>query len=83
MTEGPAAECTCPPPFSVAEAEATFGRAGMEKIRKIVDEAPPLSPEQAAVLRSIFADGRQAAAKRDPRLCPTCSKLRPPGHEPD
>lgn len=83
MTEGPAAECTCPPPFSRAEAEATFGPAVMERIRKIVDEAPPLSPEQAVVLRGIFADGRRAAANRDPRLCPTCSKLRPPGQEPD
>ncbi len=83
MTVSPAGECSCPLPFSMAQAEATLGRTGMEKIRKIVDEAPPLSPEQAAALRGIFADGRRAAAKRDLRLGPTCSKLRPSDQEAD
>jgi hypothetical protein len=47
-------------PFSLADAEATFGPDDWEHIGDAVAAAPPFSPEQVMALRALFAAGRVA-----------------------
>ncbi|MFJ2717468.1 hypothetical protein [Streptomyces sp. NPDC087437] len=42
-------------PFSRAAAERLLGPAVVEEIRRQVDAAPPLRPEQRAHMRAVFA----------------------------
>lgn len=44
--------------FSLAAARELLGPAAMEAIRKSVDAAPPLRPEQREQLRAVFATAR-------------------------
>jgi hypothetical protein len=50
-------------PFSLADAEATFGPAAMEHIDRAVSQAPPLSPELRERLRALFASARGMRAE--------------------
>lgn len=45
-------------PFSLADAEATFGPENWERMGEIVAAAPPFRPEQAMALRALFAASR-------------------------
>lgn len=47
-------------PFSLADAEATFGPDDWEHIGHAVAAAPPFSPEQLMALRALFAASRVA-----------------------
>lgn len=47
-------------PFSLADAEATFGRDNWEHMRREVAAAPRFSPEQIEKLRALFASARRA-----------------------
>ncbi|MFJ6143078.1 hypothetical protein ACIQH7_05730 [Streptomyces anulatus] len=49
------------PPFDRAAAERRLGPAVLADIRRLVDEAPPLKPEQREQLRTAFASARTAA----------------------
>ncbi|MFE7236136.1 hypothetical protein ACFVAF_37090 [Streptomyces sp. NPDC057596] len=42
-------------PFSRAAAERLLGPAVVEEIRRQVDAAPPIRPEQRAHVRALFA----------------------------
>lgn len=48
-----------PEQFSLAEAERLLGPAVVEQAQRLVDEAPPLSPEVRAQLRAVFVSARQ------------------------
>lgn len=48
-----------PSEFSLAEAERLLGPDVMEHAQRLVDEAPPLSPEIRAQLRAVFVSARQ------------------------
>jgi hypothetical protein len=56
-----------PRAFNWTAVEASLGPAVVEAARRVVDEAPPLSPEQRAKLRAVFTSAparkttRQAA----------------------
>ncbi|PVD01304.1 hypothetical protein [Streptomyces sp. CS014] len=50
------------PEFDRQAAERRLGPAVLADIRRLVDEAPPLSTEQLENLRSMFASARAAAA---------------------
>ncbi|MGJ5831353.1 hypothetical protein [Streptomyces ossamyceticus] len=45
-------------PFSLADAEATFGPDNAKRVRDSVAAAPPWSPEQVMALRALFAASR-------------------------
>jgi hypothetical protein len=45
-------------PFSLADAEATFGPENWEHMGEEVAAAPPFTPEQVMALRALFAAGR-------------------------
>lgn len=45
-------------PFSLADAEATFGPEDSEHVHREVAAAPKLSPEQIEHLRALFASVR-------------------------
>lgn len=51
-------------PFSRAEAERLLGPDVIAAIRELVDEAPPLRPEQREQIRAVFASARPARAPR-------------------
>lgn len=46
--------------------EALLGPAVMEKVRRIVDAAPALRPEQAEDIRAVFASERAIRGPEDP-----------------
>ncbi|MFC9681339.1 hypothetical protein [Streptomyces sp. NPDC056948] len=46
------------PRFSLAEAERLLGPAVVETVRRQVDAAPPLRPEQREQVRAVFASAR-------------------------
>lgn len=45
-------------PFCREEAERLLGPAGVAAVRELVDEAPPLRPEQRERLRELFVSAR-------------------------
>lgn len=45
-------------PFSLADAEATFGPENSKHVDDNVAAAPPWSPEQVMALRALFAASR-------------------------
>ncbi|MFI9168797.1 hypothetical protein [Streptomyces lincolnensis] len=47
------------PKFSRAEAERVLGPAVVEKVRRVVDAAPPLRPELREQLRALFQSARE------------------------
>lgn len=47
-------------PFSLADAEATFGPENWEYMGRAVADAPPFSPEQIEKFRALFASVRVA-----------------------
>jgi hypothetical protein len=47
-------------PFSLADAEATFGPENWERIGREVAAAPKFRPEQVMALRALFAASRAA-----------------------
>ncbi|MBO7938953.1 hypothetical protein JTP77_023955 [Streptomyces sp. S9] len=47
-------------PFSIADAEATFGPENSMRVRQCVADAPPHSPEQREYLKRVFALARLA-----------------------
>ncbi|MEU2402760.1 hypothetical protein ABZ609_00240 [Streptomyces rubiginosohelvolus] len=52
------------PEFDRRAVERRLGPAVLADIRRLVDEAPPLSTEQLENLRSMFASARAAAASQ-------------------
>lgn len=49
------------PPFDRRAIERRLGPVVLADIRRLVDEAPPLSTEQREHLRAVFASARAAA----------------------
>lgn len=45
-------------PFSLADAEATFGPDNWERLCREAEAAPEFSPEQEEKLRALFASAR-------------------------
>ncbi|MEU5892535.1 hypothetical protein ABZ835_37700 [Streptomyces sp. NPDC047461] len=63
------------PPFSLAAAERNLGPDVMAKVRRLVDEAPPLRPELREQLRAVFASAR--AMREQPPTASTGVDERP------
>jgi len=54
-----------PRPFNRAAVEARLGPAVVDTARRVVDEAPPLTPEQRAKLRAVFTSAPARMAVRE------------------
>jgi hypothetical protein len=46
------------PPFDRAAAQRRIGPAGIEAVRRLVEEAPPLRAEQREQIRAVFTSTR-------------------------
>lgn len=56
-------------PFCRTCAESRLGPAAIEKARRVVAEAPPMSIELKAKVRAVFASARQVSSEPPPKEC--------------